>query len=41
MTFNAEFKNKKKNKNPPKDPVGQLIAGIEKTMGDIFFKSVQ
>ena len=25
----------KKKKNPPKDPIGQLFAGMEKTMGDI------
>lgn len=27
-------------KNPPKDPIGQLFAGMEKTMGDITFSNV-
>lgn len=34
LTLNTEHK---KNKDPPKDPIGQLLAGMEKTMGDIFY----
>ena len=36
VTFNAEFK---KPQNPPKDPVGQLFAGMEKTFGDVFHRT--
>ena len=37
VTLNSEAK---KEKNPPRDPIAQLLAGMEKTMGDIFVSSL-
>lgn len=37
ITLNQEHK---RDKNAPKDPVGQLFAGMEKTLGDVFFKNL-